>query len=81
MVNGFRRLQIGRFNAGLFDHRPQFFGIFEHGTGPQHIFIEGLFIMIGHENRALEGVEQRRVVDIGIGIMNEIHMAPHRPLR
>ena len=34
--------------------------------------------MIGHENRALEGVEQRRVVDIGIGIMNEytwLHIA------
>ena len=32
--------------------------IFQHGAGTQHVFIEGLSVVVGHEERASERVQQ-----------------------
>ena len=49
MVYRLRRLQIRRLCAGAFYHIPQNLRVFQHGAGPQHIFVEWLPVMVGHE--------------------------------
>ena len=49
MVYRLRRLQIRRLCAGAFYHIPQNLRVFQHGAGPQRIFVEWLPVMVGHE--------------------------------
>lgn len=71
MVHALRALIVGAHSTGLFHHGPQRLRIFQHGAGTQHVFIKGLIVMIRHEDRALEGVQQTGIVDVAVGIVDE----------
>lgn len=61
-----------------FYHGPQRFGIFQHGAGTQHVFIEGLVVVVRHEDGTLEGVQQAGIVDVAVGVVDEyagLHIA------
>ena len=67
VAEGIRRLGtliVGGYRACLPDHGPQLLRILQHGTGPEHVLVEGLAIMVGHEDGGLQGVQQRAVADV-----------------
>ena len=71
MIYAFQVLIIGIHRTCGLDHRPQRFGILQHRTGTEHVLIERLIVVICHENRTLEGIQQTGVMDIAVGIVNE----------
>lgn len=71
MLHRLRRLQIRRLRTRLFHHLTQLLRILKHWTWTKHIFIKRLSIMICHENRALQCIQQTLFVDICIRIMNK----------
>ena len=78
MIHTLRALVVRADCSRLFDHGPQRLGIFQHRTGPQHILVEGLVVVIRHEERAFEGIQQAGVVDIAVGVVDEyagLHIA------
>ena len=78
MVHTLRALVVGTHRACLFHHGPQRFGIFQHGAGTQHVFIEGLVVVVRHEDGTLEGVQQAGIVDVAVGVVDEyagLHIA------
>lgn len=52
-------------------HVPELFGVLQHGARPEHIVVEGLAVVVGHEQGALIGVQQPVFPDIGIRIVDE----------
>ena len=78
MVCRLGRLHVRGMRAGGFYHCPELFRIFQHGTGTEHVVVEGLTVVIGHEHGGLHGFRQGLLADIGIGIVDEytgIHVA------
>ena len=51
--------QVGGFCAGAFHHLRQPPGVVQHGAGAQQVAVEGLVGTIGHEQRALQRLQQR----------------------
>ena len=69
---------VGIDSAGLLDHLADLLRVFQHRTWPEHILVEGLIVMVSHEQRALQRVQQADVMDIAVGIVNEhtgLHIA------
>lgn len=69
----FRGLRVGRVRACLastiFRRRC---GFFQHGTGLEHILIEGHIVVIGHEDGALQRFRRKGAVpDVGVGVVDE----------
>ena len=52
-------------------HLAQKLGVFQHRAGTQVVFIEGLAVVVGHEERAAENIEDAAVVDVGVGIVDK----------
>ena len=78
VFNAFRCLQIGGMRAGLLHQPLQYLRIFQHGTGPQMIFIKGLVVVICHEQRLLQAVQKAHFIHVRAGIMDEhagLHVA------
>ena len=71
MVHTLRALVVGTHRSCLFHHGPQRLGIFQHGARTQHVFIEGLVVVVRHEDGTLEGVQQAGVVDVAVGVVDE----------
>ena len=57
--------------AGLVHHLFQQFGVFQHGAGAQMVFVEGLAVVVGHEQRTLQDLQDAAVMDVGIGVVDE----------
>ena len=66
--------------AGPVNHLPEQVGIFQHGAWPQMVFIEGLAIVVGHENGSLQAFQQRFFPDVRVRIMDK-HAGVHVPVR
>ena len=66
VVNGFGTLIVGIHCTCGLDHGAKFLGILQHGTGLEHILIEGLVVMVGHEQRASQGIQQTGIVDVAV---------------
>ena len=78
VLHGLGRLRIGGVGAGLIDDLLDALGVLQHGAGPQHVVIEGLVVMVGHEQRGLQALQQGLLVDVGVGVVDEhagIHVA------
>ena len=78
MLYAFRRLHVRRVSAGFGHHLAKQIRIFQHRAGTQVIVIERLPIMIGHEDRRLEALQQGLLADIGVGVVDKhagIHIA------
>ena len=71
VVHRLRALEVGAVGAGLVDHLPQQFGVLQHGAGTQMVLVEGLAVVVRHEQRALKNLQNAAVVDVGIGIVDE----------
>ena len=72
VFNAFRCLQIGGMRAGLLHQPLQYLRIFQHGTGPQMIFIKGLVVVICHEQRLLQAVQKANIADYYSGFVKLI---------
>ncbi len=66
-----RGLHIRGVRACSLHHVPELFGVLQHGARPEHIVVEGLAVVVGHEQGALIGVQQPVFPDIGIRIVDE----------
>ena len=78
VFDAFRCLQIGGMRAGLLHQPLQYLRILQHGAGPQMIFIEGLVVVIRHEQRLLQAVQKAHIIYVRAGIMDEhagLHVA------
>ena len=58
MLNAFRALIIRVHGSGGFNHFAQTLRIFQHRAGAEHIAVEGLIVMVSHEQRASQCVKQ-----------------------
>ena len=65
VVYALGRLQVGAVSTGVMHHLAQKLGVFQHRAGTQMVFIEGLAVVVGHEERAAENIEDAAVVDVG----------------
>ena len=63
---------------GLPHHPAQLLRVLQHGAGPQHVVVEGLAVVVGHEEGALEGLQQGHVPDVHVGVVDE-HAGLHVP--
>ena len=66
VVNGFRTLVVGIHRAGCLDHGTKGLGIFQHRAGTEHIVVEGLVVMVSHEQGASQSIQQAGIVDIAV---------------
>ena len=65
-------LEIGGFGAGGFHHFGQLARVLVNGAGAQQVVaVEGLVVVILHEQRAAQCVEQRHLADVGVGVVRE----------
>ena len=53
------------------NHGGQLFRIVKQRTGSQEILVERLVFAVFHEQRRLEGFQERLFLDVGIGVVNE----------
>ena len=71
VVYALGRLQVGAVSTGVMHHLAQKLGVFQHRAGTQMVFIEGLAVVVSHEERAAENIEDAAVVDVGVGVVDE----------
>ena len=71
VLDTFRGLQIGAVGTGLVHHLFQQLGVFQHRAGTQMVLVEGLAVVVSHEQRAVQNFQNRLVVDIGVGVVDE----------
>ena len=71
VVYALGRLQVGAVSTGVMHHLAQKLGVLQHRAGTQVVFIEGLAVVVGHEERAAENSEDAAVVDVGVGVVDE----------
>ena len=64
VIGGFRRLEICGVSSAFFHHFPEFLRIFQHGTGLEHIAVDGLTVMVCLKQRRTEPLEQRLLLDV-----------------
>ena len=69
VIHRLRGLQVRGVRAGLLDHLAQKVGILQHGAGAQVVVVEGLAVVVGHENGRLKALQQRLFPDVGVGIV------------
>ena len=73
-----RTLVVSIDSAHIFHHFGQEFRVFQHGAGTEHVFIERLGVVIGHEEGGLQCIQQAFVMDVHVGVMDEhtgLHIA------
>ena len=71
MVYALGRLQVGAVSTGVMHHLAQKLGVFQHRAGTQMVLVEGLTVVVSHEQRAVQNFQNRLVVDIGVGVVDE----------
>lgn len=71
VLDTFRGLQVGAVGTGLVHHLFQQLGVFQHRAGTQMVLVEGLTVVVSHEQRAVQNFQNRLVVDIGVGVVDE----------
>lgn len=71
VLHALRGHGISGMGASLGYHLPQLIRILQHGARTEHIIVERLVPMIGHENRGLKALQQAHLPDIGIGVVDE----------
>ena len=57
--------------AGALNDLPDLLRILQHGTGAQVVVIEGLAVVIGHEQRRGQHLQQGLLPDVGVGVVDE----------
>ena len=63
--------QVGALGAGLLDHHGQPAGVVQHRARSQQVLVERLVGVVLHEQRSLQGFQQRRGMDVVVGVMDE----------
>ena len=71
IVDLFHSGDIAGMGAGLVDDLPQLLGILQHGAGTQVVVVEGLPVVVGHEQGGAQGLQQGLFPDVGVGVVNE----------
>ena len=71
MIDAFRGLQVGAVSTGLVHHFFQQLGVFQHRAGAQMVLVEGLTVVVSHEQRAAEDLQNAAVVDVSVGIVDK----------
>lgn len=71
VLDAFRGLQVGVVGTGLVHHLFQQLRVFQHRAGTQMVLVEGLAVVVSHEQRAVQNFQNRLVVDIGVGVVDE----------
>lgn len=71
VLDTFRGLQVGAVSTGLVHHLFQQLGVFQHRARTQMVLVEGLTVVVSHEQRAVQNFQNRLVVDIGVGVVDE----------
>lgn len=71
IMNVLRILQVGEVSAALIHHLRQFALVIQKRTWAQHVVVERLVVMVGHEQRALIRLQQCLLTDVGIAVMDE----------
>ena len=71
VLDTFRGLQVGAVGTGLVHHLFQQLGVFQHRAGTQMVLVEGLTVVVSHEQRAVQNLQNRLVVDVGVGVVDE----------
>ena len=66
----FPAFKIGRMCAGLFDHLAQHLRVLEHRAGAEMVLVERLTVMVGHEDRRTQAVDQRLLTDVAVGVVD-----------
>ena len=62
MLHALGRLRIGGVGARLVNHLLNELRVFQHGAGAEHVLVEGLVVMVGHEHGGLQALQQALVV-------------------
>ena len=78
MLHALGRLRIGGVGARLVNHLLNELRVFQHGAGAEHVLVEGLVVMVGHEHGGLQALQQALLPDVGVGIVDEhagVHVA------
>lgn len=71
VLDAFRGLQVGAVGTGLVHHLLQQFGVFQHRAGTQMVLVEGLAVVVSHEQRAVQNLQNRLVMDVSVGVVDE----------
>ena len=71
MLHALRRLQVGAVGTGLVHHLLKQLGVLQHRAGTQVILVERLAVVVSHEQRAVQDLQNALVVDVGVGIVDE----------
>ena len=71
MIHAFGGLHVGGVGAAFFHHFAQHLRIFQHGAGAQMVAVKGLFPVISHEQGAFEHFQQRVILDVHVGVVDE----------
>ena len=66
-----RSQEVGGLGAGLADDPPQSCRVFQHGTGPQHIIIKGLALIIFVKQRRLQTFFNALLPNVGVAVMDK----------
>ena len=64
-------LHIRGSRPGFLHDLTKLFRILQHGAGLHHVVVEGLAIMVSHEQRRAHDIQQALLADIGVGIVDE----------
>ena len=78
MVDVLGRHVLGALGVRLVDDLRQDLRVLEHRAGLEHVVVEGVVTAIRLENRLLEALEQRLLLDVGVGIVDKdagLHVA------
>ena len=71
VFHGLGRLHVRGPGPALFHHLLELARVLQHGAGAEHVLVKGLAVVIGHEQRGLESLQQRLVIDAGIGVVDK----------
>ncbi len=66
--------------AGFLDDTLQDLRVLQHRAWTEHVVIEWLVIMVSHEQRLFQDLENCILVNISIRVMNKIRMVLHHRL-
>ena len=71
MIDGLGALEVGGLRAGLGDDLSQDLRVLQHRAGLEHVLVKRLAVVIGHEQRALQRLENGLLADVRIRVVDE----------
>ena len=66
MVGALGGLHVSGVRAGFGHHTLKALGVLQHRAGTEHVLVEGLAFLVGHEQRGAIGLEQGLFVDAAV---------------